>query len=66
MAGELACNCFATLLEASLYCGNVWNYLKTAGQCASLLRKLLLESPREEDRKKVADRLRGLCAVIPT
>lgn len=66
MAGELACNCFATLLEASLCCGNVWDYLKISGQCANLLRRLLLESPRKENRQKVADRLRGLCAAIPT
>ena len=66
MAEELTCKCFAVLLEASLYCGNVWDYLKAAGRCANLLRRILLETPIEEIRQAVAFRLRGLCAAMPT
>ena len=66
MAEELTWKCFAVLLEASLYCGNVWDYLKAAGRCANLLRTLLLETPIENVRQSVAVRLRGLCAVMPT
>ena len=66
MAEELTWKCFAVLLEASLYCGNVWDYLKAAGRCANLLRTLLLETRIENVRQSVAVRLRGLCAVMPT
>ena len=66
MSEELACNCFAALLEASLHCPNVWESFKTADGCATLLQQLLLEDPREGIRQGIAARLEGICAALAT
>ena len=65
MSGELVCNSFAVLFEASLHCGNVWRSFKASGRCAGLLQKLILEDSREVIRQRVEHCLRGVCAALP-
>lgn len=65
-ANDLVCNCFATILEASLRCKNVWEIFKSANQCSSLFRCLLLEDRRSEIRQGVAESIRGICYTLST
>lgn len=65
-ANSLVCNCFATVLEASLHCKNVWETFKKANQCSSLFRCLLLEDMRPEIRQGVTESIRGICCTLST
>lgn len=66
LSNGLILNCFAVLLEASLYCPNVWEVFRTADQATALLGDIILKNTSYEVREGVADRLRGIFAVLPT
>lgn len=59
-------NCFAVLLEASLYSRNLWRYFHATGYCSRVLTCLLLEDSRQDVRQAAADRLKGICSALPT
>ncbi len=64
-ADFLACNSFSALLEASLHSEACWIALRDNGDLSSLLRKLLLEEPKEGIRHVVAKTIKGVCTVLP-
>ena len=63
-AHRLVCDCFSTIIEASLHCRNVWNFFKSSDKCSSLFRGLLLEDEREDIRQGVAESIRGICCTL--
>lgn len=65
-ADSLVCNCFASLLEASLVSKDVWTHFKDTPHFGALLQNLLLEDPREDIRKGTADSLRGIFCTLPS
>lgn len=63
-ADILAPTSFATLLKISLRSETFWNQFKDTGMCSALLRRLLLQEPTWEIRRRVADHIKGICSDL--
>ncbi|KAI9815552.1 MAG: hypothetical protein M1827_002686 [Pycnora praestabilis] len=62
---SLTCQCFSTIIEASLHSDSIWADFSHRLDLPDLLRDLLLQDGRPELRKGVADTIVGVCRTLP-
>lgn len=63
-ADILAPTAFGTLLKISLCSEIFWNHFKDTDMCSALLRRLLLQEPSWEIRRRVAEHIKGICSDL--
>lgn len=64
-AGNMVCNCFATVLEASLHSEAFYTCLKESAELSPLIQRLLLEESRVQIRQGIAKTIESICCTLP-
>lgn len=64
-SSNLARQCFATILEASLHSDLIWHAFTERPDVPEILSSLLIKDGRRDLRKGVVDTILGVCAVLP-